>query len=245
MSAKTSEHKRDCCDYSFSQVVYKIELKRKPLYFLLYLILPMMAVVFLSILIFQIPAETGERVGFAVTILLTMGVYLMVISQDLPRKGDSAPLVGVLYVILFYVVTFGCVTGIMTTSIAYKFTRPPRWLRILVLKITRNKSSKLGVFDTDSSIKSSKEIMKIELEDIKEGDEENGKSINDSFDHIVHRREAKQPVKEAPSNEHTQEECDHKKQWEVIGFYIDRIFFWFYIFLVFGTSVAVFSYFRN
>ena len=133
-SARLNEEHYECCEAPVSQLIYTITLKGRPMYFFLFLIFPVIAIVLLSLLIFKIPPDTGERIGFAVTILLTMGVYLMVISQDLPRKADNAPLVGILYV----------TQGVITAGMFFKITTPPQWLRRLVLKLTKRNSNKVG-----------------------------------------------------------------------------------------------------
>eukprot|EP00112_Aurelia_sp_Birch-Aquarium-sp1_P014569 Seg3157.3 transcript_id=Seg3157.3/GoldUCD/mRNA.D3Y31 product="5-hydroxytryptamine receptor 3A" protein_id=Seg3157.3/GoldUCD/D3Y31 len=216
----------------------------------------MIAIVLLSLLIFKIPADTGERIGYAVTILLTMGVYLIVISQDLPRKADKAPLVGVLYVTLFYVMVLGCVSGVLTAGIAFKITPPPEWLSLFVIRVTRKSSKKIG------ALKASLRRQPIPEEN--SADEEL-KTISDNLetleigakektdeDNIVSEREVKKVRARLPTlrrrtsiqersglQEFTQIQIDHQKQWQEIAYCLDRIFFWLYLVMVVVASCAV------
>ena len=134
MKAYYKQTHYDCCHEPVEQIVYEITIKRKPLFFLLYMIFPVCAVVFLSLLGFIIPPESGERVGFGVTILLTMGVYLMVISEDLPKTAHSAPLIGVLYVTLFYVMILGYVASTISVNFSLRESKPPKFLLRLARK---------------------------------------------------------------------------------------------------------------
>ena len=128
------ERHYDCCNEDVEQLVYELTIRRKPLFFLLYMIFPVCAVVFLSLLGFVIPPESGERIGFGVTILLTMGVYLMVISEDLPKTAHSAPLIGVLYVTLFYVMILGYVASTVNVNFSLRDSKPPDFLLRLARK---------------------------------------------------------------------------------------------------------------
>ncbi|XP_065051040.1 neuronal acetylcholine receptor subunit alpha-10-like isoform X1 [Rhopilema esculentum] len=252
LTAKTNEHHYDCCDAPVSQVVYTFILKRRPLYFFLYLIFPIIAVVLLSMLIFKIPADAGERIGFAVTILLTMGVYLMVIAQDLPRKGDSAPLVGILYVTLFYIMVLGCVTGIMTARMAFKVTSPPEWLRRLVIKLTKKSSKKIGALKASFNDHPIQDMHSVneELTDFTESEHDNDMNKNRSQQlrkeksdqismTILRQRRSLHLGVAALAQDFTQVEADNQKQWQEIAFFLDRMFFWGYLGTIVIASCSV------
>ena len=57
-----------------------------------------------SCLVFYLPADAGEKVGLAVTVLLALTVFLLMVAQSMPESSDSVPLLGefiVLYCIAF------------------------------------------------------------------------------------------------------------------------------------------------
>jgi hypothetical protein len=65
----TSEKKRrDIVD------IY-LKLKRQPMFFVLNLILPVCLMSILNIFVFLLPADSGERVGYAITVLLAIAVF--------------------------------------------------------------------------------------------------------------------------------------------------------------------------
>ncbi len=117
-----------CCSEPFSQIEYSFKLKRRPNFFLLYLILPCVAIIILSLLTFVIPPEAGERIGFGVTVILSFSVYLIVIADKLPEKSDASPLLGVLYVLVFYILVFSFVISTINARMFYNTHRPPMWL---------------------------------------------------------------------------------------------------------------------
>ena len=127
-SSTTSSRRFSCCSEPFSQIEYKFKLQRRPTFFLLYLIFPCIAIVILALLSYVIPPEAGERIGFGVTVILSFSVYLIVISDKLPEKSDSSPLLGILYVLIFYLLVFSFVISTINARLYFNKHRPPKWL---------------------------------------------------------------------------------------------------------------------
>ena len=127
-SAQLREEFYPCCKDPFSLVDITLTLKRLPMYYVLYLVLPCLCLSFLSPCVFLVPPESGERIGFGITIVLSMSVYLLVISDKLPEKSNEPPLIGVLYIELFFIMIASLLAIVFTTRIAYKATEPPRKL---------------------------------------------------------------------------------------------------------------------
>ena len=53
------------------------------------------------ILTLLVPWDSGERISFAVTVLLTIIVFLLIISENLP-KSDNKPLLSRMIIGLIY-----------------------------------------------------------------------------------------------------------------------------------------------
>lgn len=76
---------------------------------LLYIILPLFALVFIFLLIFHIPPDAGERMSFGITIIRSIAVSLLVISEKLPEGLDIKPVIGVGFIIVFFILCFALV----------------------------------------------------------------------------------------------------------------------------------------
>ena len=75
---------------SVSSYQVMLILKRRPAFVIINVILPMLVLGILNMAVFIIPADCGERLSFAVTVLLAIAVFLTIISDNIPRT--SAPL---------------------------------------------------------------------------------------------------------------------------------------------------------
>lgn len=76
---------------------------------LLYIILPLFALVLIFLLIFHIPPDAGERMSFGITIILSIAFSLFVISEKLPEGLDIKPVIGVVFIIVFFILCFALV----------------------------------------------------------------------------------------------------------------------------------------
>ena len=128
VSSRRTENKYDFSPEPFAVIEYTLDLTRLYQYYLLYLVLPCLGLVILAPFMFYLPADSGERTGFGVTVVLALSVYLLVISDKLPEKSDKTPLIGALYIVLFFLLVVAMIFGIITTHLCLKTTKPPVWL---------------------------------------------------------------------------------------------------------------------
>ena len=85
LKSATNRNERDINGYYVNTVI-ELVMKRKPLYFIVNIILPMLLIGILNVFVFLLPADSGERVGFSITILLAMSVFLTIVSNNLPES---------------------------------------------------------------------------------------------------------------------------------------------------------------
>ena len=67
---------------------YTLTLKRRPVFFMINMICPLVLVGLLNSLVFVLPAEAGERIGFAVNVFLTFAIYLTILAANLPKTSQ-------------------------------------------------------------------------------------------------------------------------------------------------------------
>ncbi|XP_048755937.2 neuronal acetylcholine receptor subunit beta-3-like [Ostrea edulis] len=90
--------------YGYEEIIVGFQLKRRTAYYISSLILPMISIQLLLGFVFLLPVESGERLGFSTTILLSIVVYLTIIQEMLPEASE--PNVSMLsYILVSYVVS--------------------------------------------------------------------------------------------------------------------------------------------
>uniref|UniRef100_A0A3P9HLH5 Uncharacterized protein n=1 Tax=Oryzias latipes TaxID=8090 RepID=A0A3P9HLH5_ORYLA len=79
---------------SVSKLRYTVWLERKPMLYVINLILPLFYLLILDLASFFISESSGEKLGFKVTILLSISVLLLILNDILPSTEDKLPMIG-------------------------------------------------------------------------------------------------------------------------------------------------------
>lgn len=88
------QKENDCCDLPVADLTVTMLLRRRTYYYVMSLILPCTLIACTIFLEFILPAESGERVGLGITILLSMAVFQELTSEKLPSSSEHFPLLG-------------------------------------------------------------------------------------------------------------------------------------------------------
>ena len=79
----------DAGDYSLPQYLVTLTLKRRRTYYILTVCIPIIVLSFLNCLVYLLPPESGEKMSFCLTTLLTYMVYISFLSNNLPRTSKT------------------------------------------------------------------------------------------------------------------------------------------------------------
>ena len=76
----------------YSEIEFTLSLKRRPLYHVIQIVLPMIFLQLLSLATFMVPPEGGQRVSVGLTTFLALSVFSLVLSEYCPESSLSLPL---------------------------------------------------------------------------------------------------------------------------------------------------------
>ena len=71
-----------------------IYMTRKPAHFIYTLIFPCLILSLLMSLVFLLPPESGEKISYQITILLSFTVFQLVLRTSMPQTSDFIPFIG-------------------------------------------------------------------------------------------------------------------------------------------------------
>uniref|UniRef100_A0A672IEY4 Cholinergic receptor, nicotinic, alpha 1 (muscle) n=1 Tax=Salarias fasciatus TaxID=181472 RepID=A0A672IEY4_SALFA len=87
--------KYKCCgDTPYLDITYHFLMVRRPLYFIVNVIIPCMLFSFLTSLVFYLPTDSGEKMTLSISVLLSLTVFLLVIVELIPSTSSAIPLIG-------------------------------------------------------------------------------------------------------------------------------------------------------
>ena len=95
-----------CCLDEYYDITFNIYLKRLTGYYETNIIIPTFATASLILITLLIPWDSGERISFAVTVMLSIIVFLLILSDNLP-KSNHQPLLSRMIMALTFFSLFG------------------------------------------------------------------------------------------------------------------------------------------
>jgi len=101
------------------------------------LILPTVLISFLCVLVFYLPAEAGEKVTLGISILLSLVVFLLLVSKILPPTSLVLPLIAKYLLFTFIMNTVSILVTVVIINWNFRGPRThsmPNWIRTLFLK---------------------------------------------------------------------------------------------------------------
>ena len=222
-------------------------IRRKPLHFLVFSMVPCMLTGGLILVSFFIPAESGERIGFSCTSLLSVSVYLLIVTEALPEQSDSLPLIGVYYIIIMIEIGLALTATIVVLKAHHATIEPPAFLKCFLFinniyrccrKATKPRRTsrieppvKVAVIDFDNGQE--------EKHDSAEEKYQKASTINMSWLSVG---SGSQLFTRPSSTVMEKEEEDWRETWRQIGKVLDRLFFWMFVISFFISTVVVFTY---
>lgn len=110
---------------SESSVSFNIKLQRRPLLILINVFLPILYLGMINCYLFILPVESGEKIGYAVTLFLSLAVFLTLISDNLPQNATKMPAVTVYLTARALLGTLSVMATITLLNIYYREDSEP------------------------------------------------------------------------------------------------------------------------
>lgn len=82
-----------------ASISFELKIKRKPLYVILAVLLPISMLAILNICVFVLPSDSGEKASYAITVFLAFAVFLTIISSTLPENSESIAIFSVFLIV--------------------------------------------------------------------------------------------------------------------------------------------------
>jgi len=88
-SANVNKLKYNCCPDDYYDITFNFTLKRHSGYYETNIIIPTFATASLILITLLIPWESGERISFTITVMLSLIVFLLLLSDILPKSNQN------------------------------------------------------------------------------------------------------------------------------------------------------------
>ncbi|PSN32586.1 Acetylcholine receptor subunit alpha-like 1 [Blattella germanica] len=109
-----------CCEEPYPDIIFNITLRRKTLFYTVNLIIPCVGISFLSVLVFYLPSDSGEKVSLCISILLSLTVFFLLLAEIIPPTSLTVPLLGKYLLFTMVLVTFSVVVTIAVLNVNFR-----------------------------------------------------------------------------------------------------------------------------
>lgn len=130
-----------CCWYPY--VTYSFVIKRLPLFYTLFLIIPCIGLSFLTVVVFYLPSNEGEKISLCTSVLVSLTVFLLVIEEIIPSSSKVIPLIGEYLVFTMIFVTLSIMVTVFAINIHHRSSSTHNAMAPWVRKIFLHKLPKL------------------------------------------------------------------------------------------------------
>ncbi|XP_060888989.1 neuronal acetylcholine receptor subunit alpha-2-like [Labrus mixtus] len=128
--------KYDCCREIYPDITYYFVIRRLPLFYTINLIIPCLLISCLTVLVFYLPSDCGEKITLCISVLLSLTVFLLLITEIIPSTSLVIPLIGEYLLFTMIFVTLSIVITVFALNVHHRSSathRMPRWVRRLFL----------------------------------------------------------------------------------------------------------------
>ncbi|KAE8617021.1 hypothetical protein XENTR_v10008954 [Xenopus tropicalis] len=132
------EIKYNCCVEIYQDITYSLYIRRLPLFYTIYIIIPCLLISCLTILVFYLPSDCGEKVTLCMSVLLSLTVFLLVITEIIPSTSLVIPLIGEYLLFTMIFVTLSIVITVFVLNVHYRTPKThtmPHWVKRFFLHL--------------------------------------------------------------------------------------------------------------
>ncbi|XP_048107923.1 neuronal acetylcholine receptor subunit alpha-7 isoform X2 [Alosa alosa] len=134
--AKRNELYYECCKEPYPDVTFTVTMRRRTLYYALNLLIPCVLISGLALLVFLLPADSGEKISLGITVLLSLTVFMLLVAEIMPATSDSVPLIAQYFSSTMMIVGLSVVVTVLVLQFHHhdpQAGKMPKWVRVVLL----------------------------------------------------------------------------------------------------------------
>jgi len=109
-----------CCEEPYPDIIFNITIRRKTLFYTVNLIIPCVGISMLSVLVFYLPSDSGEKISLCISILLSLTVFFLLLVEIIPPTSLTVPLLGKYLLFTMMLVTLSVVVTIAVLNVNFR-----------------------------------------------------------------------------------------------------------------------------
>ncbi|CAF3279536.1 unnamed protein product [Rotaria socialis] len=129
-----------CCPEPFPDITFYVRIRRRILYYLYSVVFPCVMLSILTLLVFCLPPESGEKIALGITVLLAFSVFMLAIAENMPETSEYIPLISLYLTAVMAMTSVSVMMTVFVLNLHYRGPKKneiPFWLQqLLGLSVT-------------------------------------------------------------------------------------------------------------
>ena len=128
----------DCCLEEYIDIYFNITIRRKTLFYTVNLIIPTVNISFLSVLVFYLPSDSGEKLTLGISILVALLVFYLLLIDLIPPTSLVIPLLGKYLLFTLILVNLSILLTIFILNLHHRKPsthKMPFWMKRVLIDI--------------------------------------------------------------------------------------------------------------
>ncbi|XP_059171412.1 neuronal acetylcholine receptor subunit alpha-2-like [Physella acuta] len=121
-----------CCDEPFPDVTFYIKIRRRTLYYMYNVVFPCVMMSALTLLVFCLPPDSGEKIALGITVLLAFSVFMLAVAENLPETSEFVPLISIYLTIVMALTSVSVIMTVFVLNLHHRGPHKhsvPTWLK--------------------------------------------------------------------------------------------------------------------
>ncbi|KAL8602749.1 hypothetical protein ACOMHN_053150 [Nucella lapillus] len=120
VEAQKNTRSYPCCPEKYPDITFTVKMRRKTLFHTVNLIIPCVAISFLTVLVFYLPSDSGEKVTLCISILLSLTVFFLLLAEIIPPTSIVVPLIGKYLLFTMILVTLSIIVTVVVLNVHFR-----------------------------------------------------------------------------------------------------------------------------
>ncbi|KAJ8304971.1 hypothetical protein KUTeg_018554 [Tegillarca granosa] len=109
-----------CCPDPFTDITFYLHMKRKPSFYIINIIIPSTLLTVLGVFGFVLPCESGEKVSFEITVMLSLAVFQIMVADSLPPSAETLPYIAIYFAFSLFLVGYATVMSVIVNFLHFR-----------------------------------------------------------------------------------------------------------------------------